>query len=107
MSHNIKFYALTLALLLLRGNMQAQEPIKRWRATGNPIIRHKFTADPAPLQNSSAIKKISGLRLRLNEVKNFAFGEHSENCMYYFVIEHYKVTTIFANHQIYHQAVCP
>lgn len=28
MSNNIKFYALTLALLLLRGNMQAQEPIK-------------------------------------------------------------------------------
>ncbi|MCR4920418.1 MAG: hypothetical protein K5945_01740, partial [Bacteroidaceae bacterium] len=34
---------------------------------------------------------------------NFVFGEHSDYCLYYFVIEHYKGTTIFANHQIYRQ----
>ena len=34
---------------------------------------------------------------------NFVFGEHSDYCLYYFVIEHYKGTTIFSNHQIYRQ----
>jgi len=43
---------------------------------------------------------------------NFVFGvppapdqreEHTDYCLYYFVIEHYKGTTIFANHQIYRQ----
>lgn len=61
MSNNIKFYALTLALLLLRGNMQAQEPIKRWRATGNPIIRHKFTADPAPFVKGDTLYLYTGI----------------------------------------------
>ena len=31
---------------------------------------------------------------------NFVFGEHSENCLYNFVIEHYKDAIFFANHQI-------
>ena len=53
------------------------------------------------VQNSSAIKNNS--EVSLNEVKNFVFGEHSDYCLYYFVIEQYKGTTIFANHQIYRQ----
>ena len=27
----------------------------------------------------------------------FVFGEHSDYCLYYLVIEHYKGTTILAN----------
>ena len=34
---------------------------------------------------------------------NFVLGEHSEYCLYNFVIQHYKGTTIFANHQIFRQ----
>ncbi len=39
----------------------------------------------------------------MRHVCNFVLGEHSDYCLYYFVIEHYKGTTIFANHQIYRQ----
>ena len=43
---------------------------------------------------------------------NFVFGvppaperseEHSDYCLYNFMFEHYKGTTIFANHQIFRQ----
>ena len=50
------------------------------------------------LQKSSAIQNNSGVSL--NEVKNFVLGDHSDYCLQFFVFEHYKVTTIFANHQI-------
>lgn len=34
---------------------------------------------------------------------NFVLGEHSDCCLYHFVIGHYKVATVIANHQTYRQ----
>ncbi len=35
--------------------------------------------------------------------RNFVLSEHSDYCLYNFMFEHYKSTTIFANHQIFRQ----
>ena len=36
-------------------------------------------------------------------ISNFVFGEHSDYCLYYFVIEHYNGTIVFVNYQNYRQ----
>lgn len=33
----------------------------------------------------------------------FVLGEHTDYCLYHFMFEHYKGTTIIANHQIFRQ----
>ncbi len=47
-SKSIFTKCIMMMAVALSGTVSAQQPVKRWRAEGNPIIRHKFTADPAP-----------------------------------------------------------
>ena len=48
-----------------------------------------------------ASKKLTKVIRNTENFSNFVLGEHSDYCLQYLVIEHYKVTTIFAIHQIY------
>ena len=50
---------------------------------------------------SHKVKKLAEFIRHIENFCNFVLGEHSDYCLYYFMFEHYKGTTIFANHQIY------
>ena len=47
------------------------------------------------------IKNFAEIICHTINFSNFVFGDHSDFCLYFFVFQHYKVTTNFANHQIY------
>ena len=56
------------------------------------------------------VKELAEFIRHIENFRNFVFGippapdrmeEHSDYCLYYFMFEHYKGTTIFANHQIF------
>ena len=49
------------------------------------------------------VKKLAEFIRHKENFRNFVLGEHSDYCLYYFVIQYYKGTTIFANHQIFKQ----
>ena len=49
------------------------------------------------------VKKLAEFIRHIENFRNFVLGEHSDYCLYYFMFEHHKGTTIFANHQIYRQ----
>ena len=51
------------------------------------------------------VKKLAEFIRHKENFRNFVLGEHSDYCLYYFVFEHYKGTTIFANHQIFRQLI--
>ncbi len=63
--------SLSLCLILLAVAWQdeacAQQPVKRWRATGNPVIRHKFTADPAPFVKGDTLYLYTGIDFAGNQ----------------------------------------
>ena len=52
-----------------------------------------------------AVKKLAEFICHKENFRNFVLGEHSDYCLYYFMFEHYKGTTIFANHQIFRQLI--
>lgn len=47
------------------------------------------------------IKNFAEIICHTINFSNFVLGDHSDFCLYFFVFQHYKVTTNFANHQIY------
>ena len=47
------------------------------------------------------IKNFAEIICHTKNFCNFVLGDHSDFCLYFFVFQHYKVTTNFANHQIY------
>ena len=49
------------------------------------------------------VKNFAKLICHKENIRNFVFGEHSDYCLDYFVIGHYKDTIIFAIYQIFNQ----
>ena len=49
------------------------------------------------------VKKLAEIICQTKYFYNFVLDDHSENCLYPFVIQYYKVTTILVNHQIFKQ----
>ena len=47
------------------------------------------------------IKNFAEIICHTINFSNFVLGDHSDFCLYFFVFQHYKVTTNFANHQVY------
>ncbi len=62
MSSKLFFSICTVVMAVVwSANAGAQQPVKRWRAVGNPIVRHKFTADPAPFVKGDTLYLYTGI----------------------------------------------
>ena len=77
-----------------------EHDFRRGHRAGSMILAFFIIAFNGVSVNTS-IKKFAELVCHKKDFCNFVFGEHGEFCLYCFVIQHYKVTTKFANHQTY------